>query len=143
MKNWKNLEKLSPRKEGEDDNLSINKTTRGRIPNLPFEYLKNKVLGKNYNLSLVFIGDKLSRKYNKEYLNKDKSTNILSFPYSSSSGEIFLNLAQTKREHSSFGFNIKKFQAFLFIHGLLHLKGLTHGSRMEKAETKILKNING
>ena len=29
------------------------------------------------------------------------------------------------------------FIAFLFIHGLFHLKGLTHGSRMERAEKTV------
>ncbi|MCI0533577.1 rRNA maturation RNAse YbeY, partial [bacterium] len=51
-----------------------------RIPNLPFGDIKNAVLGTRYELSLVFVGDILSRKLNLRYRNKNKAANILSFP---------------------------------------------------------------
>ena len=99
--------------------------------------MKEAVLGKDYDLSLVFIGNKRSQKLNKEYRDKDKPTNILSFPLENTQGEIFINLAFSKKHAKDFGRTEKNFVAFLFIHGLFHLKGYDHGSTMEKEEVKI------
>lgn len=90
------------------------------------------MLGKNYDLSLVFCGDTLSRRLNRSLRGKDKPTNVLSFSLSESSGEIFINLSKTKE------YSVPE----LFIHGLLHLKGMAHGRTMEEAEIKFLKKFN-
>ena len=117
--------------------FSITNETKRRTPSVPFEEIKNKVLGKRYELSLVFVGNKLSRRLNRVYRSKDKSTNVLSFPITKSSpacagvGEIFINLSHSKL----FG------PTHLFIHGLLHLKGMRHGDRMERMEAKFLKKF--
>ena len=85
-------------------------------------------MGKGYELSLVFCGNSLSRKLNRVYRGKDRPTNVLSFPLSKNSGEIFINLSGL----GAFGV------LELFIHGLLHLKGMAHGRKMEQAEKKLL-----
>ena len=105
---------------------------------LPFLTLKDKVLGKKYELSLVFIDKKESKKLNKLYRKKDKPTNVLSFPISETSGEIFIDLDTAKVQAPEFGMNFKKFVKYLYIHGLLHLKGMDHGDTMEKAEKRLL-----
>lgn len=120
----------------EGDTLSIKMTAKGKPPRLPFLDMKNAVLGKGYNLSLVFVGDVISRRLNKERRNKDKSTNVLSFPLTSSEGEIFINLRKARVEAPDFDMPYVQFVGFLFIHGLLHLKGMDHGSRMESEERK-------
>ena len=117
--------------------MDIKNTTRQKTPGIPFEKIKNAVLGKDYELSLVLIGDKLSRKLNKQYRQIDKPTAILSFPLSKNEGEIFINLNSTKRQSANFNRNPDKFAGFLLIHGLLHLKGYEHSSRMEEEEEKI------
>ena len=126
-----------------EEKFSITKTIKGNpaVSRLPFINLKNKVLGKNYNLGLVFIGDKLSKKLNKEYRNKDKKANILSFPLTKNEGEIFINIKETKRQSKVFGKSFDDFLKYLFIHGLLHLKGYEHSSKMESEEQKILRNL--
>ena len=78
-------------------NFAIENTTKGKLPSLPFLRIKERVLGKHYELSVVFIGDKRSRDLNKRYRGKDRPTNILSFPLSASEGEIFINLRQAKK----------------------------------------------
>lgn len=120
----------------EGDTLSIKMTAKGKPPRLPFLDMKNAVLGKGYNLSLVFVGDVISRRLNKERRNKDKPTNVLSFPLTSSEGEIFINLRKARAEAPDFDMPYVQFVGFLFIHGLLHLKGMDHGSRMESEERK-------
>lgn len=85
------------------------------------------ILGPEYDLSLVFCTPQKSHELNLKHRNKDKEANVLSFPLTDKSGEIFIKLP------------IKDFSVeHLFIHALLHLKGLRHGSRMESEEKKYL-----
>lgn len=123
--------------EADDNSIAITNTTKGKVPSLPFVDLKNTVLGKKYALSLVFTGDALSKKLNRIYRNKNNPTNVLSFSLSESEGEIFINLKRTRLEAKSFGEKYRNFTGYLFIHGLLHLKGMLHGGTMEEAERKI------
>ncbi|MCX6703549.1 MAG: rRNA maturation RNase YbeY [Candidatus Zambryskibacteria bacterium] len=120
-----------------NESLTITNKTKGKLPSLPFAQMKDAVMGKNYELSLVFIGERCSRKFNNTYRQKDKPTNILSFTLDKKSGEIFITPAKARREAKSFDRTYDNFIAFLFIHGLMHLKGMDHGSTMEKAEEKI------
>jgi len=122
--------------------FSINKTIKGKPPSLPFSKMKDEVLGKKYDLSLIFIGSKRSKTLNKKYRGKDKPANILSFPISEDEGEIFIDLNEAKRTSKNFDKKYRNFISFLFIHGLLHLKGFAHGSKMESEEEKIIKKLN-
>ncbi|MFZ1020023.1 MAG: rRNA maturation RNase YbeY [Minisyncoccia bacterium] len=98
--------------------------------------LKNEILGKKYSLSLACVNEKTSRTLNKKYRNKNKPTNILSFPLKKNMGEIILCPAVIKREAKIFGKNFRQFLNFLVIHGMLHLAGMEHGSIMEELEKK-------
>ena len=113
---------------------------------IPYKKIKEYVLGKKYDLSLVFIGDKLSQKLNYEFRGKDKPTNILTFPISEDMGEIFINLNLAKKEAKKNGHKIDDYIAFLFIHGLAHILGYDHqndreAEEMEKFEKKIRKKF--
>ncbi len=119
--------------------VDIMSTTKGKLPNLPFQLMKNEVLGKKYLLSVAFIGDKRSRRLNKEYRGKDTPTDVLSFPLDDANGELFINTRAIERERKLFGLNTKNLTAFMFIHGLLHLKGHDHGSTMEREEKRLCK----
>ncbi|KKR61657.1 rRNA maturation RNase YbeY [Candidatus Nomurabacteria bacterium RIFCSPHIGHO2_01_FULL_39_220] len=107
-----------------------------------FQKLKNDILGKNYSLSIAFVDEKKSREINKKYRKKDKATNVLSFALRENFGELVLCKAVIKREiknqpknlERNFGNQLR----FLVIHGMLHLKGLKHGQKMEKLEKKYL-----
>ncbi len=121
----------------ENKNLQIKNTTKGKLPRLPFVDIKDSVLGKKYSLSLVFIGDKLSKKLNNQYRKKNKSTNILTFPLSDNEGEIFINFRLAEKEAKKYEREFSGYIGFLVIHGLMHLKGLQHSSRMERREKKI------
>ncbi len=124
------------------ENFSIKNTTKGKLPSLPFVKIKELILGKNYDLSLVFIGEKRSSDLNKKYRNKNGATNILSFPLNKTDGEIFINLKSAKKDAPMFKKRYNEFVKVLFIHGVLHLKGFKHGKDMEAKEKKILKIIN-
>lgn len=138
-----------------DDNFTIANHTKGKLPSLPFGLMKNIVLGKKYNLSLMFAGDAKLAKLNKIYRGKNGTTDILSFPISKNNGEIYISIRESKRQASDFGYGVglknlskkirdretAKFVGFLFIHGMLHLKGYSHGSTMEQEEAKLVKKF--
>jgi len=122
--------------------MDIKNTTRKNNPPIRFEEIKKMVLGKKYSLSLVFIGDKLSKKLNNKYRKINKPTNILTFPLSKKEGEIFINLNLSKKQSSKYDRKYNDFIGFLFIHGLFHLKGYEHSSKMESEEKKVRKKFN-
>lgn len=127
------------------NNFSILKNEPGgsffEPSDLPFAKIKNKILGKNYELSLVFIGAKKSQALNKKHRKKDKSANVLTFRLSDTEGEIFICPEIAKRDAPKFDMKTREFIGFLFIHGLLHLKGFKHGKKMEEKEKKLKKSI--
>lgn len=123
------------------DSFSISRTTKDRIPRLAFFDMKRAVLGDAYRLSLVFVGDKRSQSLNRTYRKKSYIPNVLSFPLDRKNGEIFLNLRQAKREHAARGESYEFFVALLVIHGMFHLKGMRHGSTMEKQEARLLAKL--
>ena len=102
--------------------------TKKTPPKIPYEKIKNAVLGEAYDLSLAFIGSTRSRRLNRERRGKDKAANVLSFPYSKKDGELLLDLNFAKTKERAL---------VLFIHGLFHLKGMDHSSKMEKREMRI------
>jgi len=104
--------------------------------NLPFKLIKEAVLGKKYELSLVFAAPRLSAQLNKKYRRKRGPADILSFCLSKTAGEIFIDLKTAKKKAALWGEPPRLFAARLLIHGLLHLKGYRHGSKMEREERK-------
>ena len=122
-----------------DSNISITNKTKGKLPRLPFVRLKNEILGEKYEVSIVFVTPKESHKLNLTHRQKDKPTNVLSFPLSKNSGEIFIDQKTSAKDAPNFDMTETKFLLFLVIHAMLHLKGYEHGSTMEKQEKKFLK----
>ena len=124
-----------------EEKFRITNKTRGMIPGISWLKMKDVVLGKDYSLSLVFIGETKSRKLNFSYRKVNKPTNVLSFPIDKKIGEIFITPSVVKKQTKLFERKYDNLIAFLFIHGLLHLKGIEHGSTMERAETKLCKKF--
>lgn len=112
--------------------LDTRNFTKKTPPSIPYETIKNAVLGEAYDLSLVFTGSTRSRSLNLKHRGKDKPANVLSFPYSPEDGELFLDLNFAKDENSAL---------LLFIHGLYHLKGMDHGRIMDENEAETLKKF--
>ncbi|QQG37755.1 MAG: rRNA maturation RNase YbeY [Candidatus Kaiserbacteria bacterium] len=108
---------------------------------LPFEKIAAAILGSTYELSLVVCGDQLATRMNRQYRKKTYSPNVLSFPIEKRSGEIFLNLACAKREAAAYGVPLRSRLALLFVHGCFHLKGLSHGKKMESLERATLRRF--
>jgi len=122
-------------------NFSLSKTIHSKIPKIPFADIANTILPKDYDLSLVLIGDALGKRLNKEYKGRDYPTNILSFPLSETEGEIFINVRRAERDAKKFNNGKVQHIQYLFIHGCLHLAGHQHGSKMDALEQKYLKQF--
>jgi probable rRNA maturation factor len=122
-----------------EETISITNKTNGKLPRLPFVRIKSAILGETYSLSVALVTPRESHKLNLTYRQKDKPTNVLSFPLDKKSGELVLDLTTSRRDAKNFDMTAEKFLVFLVIHGMLHLKGMDHGSTMEKAEQKFLK----
>jgi len=122
--------------------FNITNQTGGIIPRRKvFIRIKNKILGKKYHLGLTFITSAQIKKLNKSYRNKDKPTDILSFPIDKNIGDIYICPAQARIMAKKFDRPYDNFLLFLFIHGCVHLKGYDHGGTMDRIEAKIRKQF--
>ena len=103
--------------------------------------------------SLLLSGDKEIKNLNKKFRKKNKSTDVLSFPFYKKNqlnnkirkekevylGDIIINLSQVKKKNNKAKF--KEELNKLWIHGVLHLLGYDHKSnsqylQMQKLEKK-------
>ena len=105
---------------------------------------KNKLFKKNTLIcSLLLSGSKEIKNLNKKFRKKNKSTDVLSFPFYEKNqlnnkireekevylGDIIINLSQVKKKNNKAKF--KEELNKLWIHGLLHLLGYDHKSNSQ------------
>ena len=120
--------------------LDIRNFTRGKAPIFPFaEALEKILLG--WEISLVFAGETRARSLNKKLRNKEYIPNVLSFEVGKKSGEIILCPSVARKQAPLYDLTYTHMVGFLFIHGLLHLKGVQHGATMDRQEREILSQI--
>ncbi len=119
----------------------------------PAALKKNRV-----EVGIVLASDSTVKKLNALYRNKNKPTNVLSFPYMSKMGisdkkrttlmlgDVFLAYQTIRREAKEQRKAFRAHLAHLIVHGVLHLLGYDHirdsqAARMERLETRILKDL--
>ena len=120
---------------------------------------KNKIFKKNHFLcSLLLSNNKKIKTLNSKFRNKNKSTDVLSFPFYEKEdlkrliakekiiylGDIIINLDKIKNKKDKLKFLIEFNK--LWIHGLLHLFGFKHYrnkdfKKMNRTEKKYLNYI--
>lgn len=100
-----------------------------------------EVLGLNRaELSIVLVSDAQIRRLNKLYRNKDKPTDVLSFPICEKVedwlilGDIVISVDTAKRQAQELGYSLEEELKRLLVHGLVHLLGYDHelGGEEEK-----------
>ena len=133
----------------------------------PQEYLKKKIKkiqkdkffkkNRTYNFNLLLSGSKQIKKLNKQFRNKNKETDILSFPNQIKKdlkksilkdkniflGDMVINLSKIETKTSKI---FKNHFNVLWVHGLLHLFGYDHKKnssfkKMNFVEKKFLNKI--
>tara|TARA_B100002019_G_scaffold174718_1_gene151027 strand:+ start:224 stop:685 length:462 start_codon:yes stop_codon:yes gene_type:complete len=100
---------------------------------------KYKFLGKNISFSLLLSNNKTIKKLNKEFRNKNKSTDILSFPINRKIkiskqtyiGDIIISYNYIDKPKSQKILNFKEKLIKIFIHGFLHLLGFNHIKKID------------
>jgi probable rRNA maturation factor len=125
-----------------ENSCSVTNTTKSPLPRLPFHEIKNRILGNQYAVSVVFVGETRARSINKAWRKKTYIPNVLAFEVANDCGEIYITPKVAAREASQYGHSVAAHTGFLFIHALLHLKGHAHGDTMEKAEKRYMKMFN-
>lgn len=96
----------------------------------------NAVLGRRFDLSLAYVTRAKMRATNRTYRSVDAPTDILSFTLSKNSGQIILCLPEVVTHAKAFAVTPKEYLPYLFIHGLIHVKGHDHGRIMDSLEQK-------
>lgn len=90
-------------------------------------------------LSLVLSDDAQVRVLNRQYRDKDKATNVLSFPQSGALlGDIILARETVAREAQDKGAAFEAHLTHLIIHGWLHLQGFDHEADVDAHEMEAI-----
>lgn len=97
-------------------------------------------------INIVLVNDYLIHKLNRQFLNKDSPTDVLSFSYFEKSGlwgEVVISLDTAKRSAERYGNDLKKEFYLYLIHGILHLIGYRdkkpkERKRMESVQKRLL-----
>lgn len=112
---------------------------------------------KKVEVSINIVGEGRIRELNRKYRQKNKVTDVLSFPLGRESGftqygtiplgDIFICLPFAKKEAKRENIGIERKIAQLVVHGFLHLLGHKHekskidAGKMLSLESRILKHI--
>ena len=110
-------------------------------------------------ISLSFVDDENIKQLNKQYLGKDKATNVISFSlregeYSNINpqilGDIIISVETAQRDAIIENLTVTQELEFLIIHGILHLLGYNHENttkketnKMRQKEKELFNAING
>lgn len=113
------------------------------------KWLKQIIENKGYKLgtlSYILCDDDYLLEINKQYLQHEFYTDIITFDYVENgviNGDIFISVDRVKENAASFGVSEREELMRVFAHGVLHLSGLKdatseEASQMRKAENESL-----
>jgi len=113
--------------------LQINQLqTNPILPIDPLLVLVEQVLARlqlaDRQVGVTLVDDVRSHALNRDYLGRDRPTNVLSFPADESEelGEVIVNVDYAVREANEAGVTTLAAVGYYIVHGLLHLAGYDH-----------------
>ena len=121
-------------------NLSFSKRIVKDLPQTVRKRLPAEIL-------VVSVAEKESQRINRQYRNKDKAANVLSFRYSDAYGEILVCPAVIRREARAQGHTFHYQMTWYILHGMIHLAGMHHeqsraaAEKVHRLEQRILAKI--
>ncbi|HMT27674.1 MAG TPA: rRNA maturation RNase YbeY [Bacteroidia bacterium] len=126
--------------------------------NIPFT-LTNKTLIRSWllkcaksekqtisELNYIFCSDNYLKKINKQFLNHNYFTDIITFPTSPAgekniSGDIFISIDRVRENAKTYGVRINKELNRVMVHGLLHLCGYKDKTSAEENKMREKENF--
>lgn len=110
--------------------VEVNNLTRLSISASFLKKISRKVLAgedkKNFELSIVLVGQEKIQKLNHRYRGKNIPTDILSFSFNSTMGELVICPAIIKKNAKRYAMSFTKELKKVIVHGVLHLLGYDH-----------------
>lgn len=103
---------------------------------------------KEENVTVIFCGNRLIKKLNREFLSRNRPTDVISFPINEITedgrylGDIVISVTYASSSAKERGITLEREMKILLIHGLLHLLGWDHESdsgEMKREEFKLKK----
>lgn len=103
---------------------------------------------KDEDITVIFCGNRLIKRLNREYLSRNRPTDVISFPINEMTedgkylGDIVISVAYASNSAKERGDTLENEIKILLIHGILHLLGWDHESdsgEMRKEENKLKK----
>jgi len=98
-------------------------------------------------LSLLFVDDEGIRKINRDYLRRDRPTNVIAFSLAEGDfgdvnpgvlGDVVVSVETAAREARAAGIAIEDAILYLILHGILHLAGYDHEGPGGTSRARIL-----
>lgn len=129
-----------------------NRQKSQRIAKLPLRKVAQRILSAlecpEAELSIVIVDDAQIREINRDYLQRDKSTNVISFAMQEGEGagiqpsllgDVVISAQTAARDAEEAGLPFISELYFLLLHGILHLVGYDHerGTEQEAAEMEV------
>lgn len=130
-----------------------------KIKRVAKKILENLSCPKDIEISILLIDNNYIRELNKKYLNKDKPTDVLSFPMQPARrktafsltpsalnllGDIVISVEKAEEQAKSINVSLDDEITRLLIHGILHILGHEHekggkkAREMKKEEERLL-----
>lgn len=114
------------------------KVSRKKIKSAVFSVLDENEVRSPIEVSIAIVGDRKMKKLNKQYRDKEGTTNVLSFPLAEGEssklpsglirlGDIVISYPEVIREAARDEMLVDERVDELVRHGMLHLLGLHHG----------------
>lgn len=116
--------------------------------------LEHQAIPKPYAMTLLLSDDSQLQQLNRDYLEIDAPTDVLSFPSTETDletgvkylGDVIISVPRAEQQAKSASHPLEAEAQLLVVHGVLHLLGYDHAAagekaRMWKAQGEILKSL--
>ena len=124
---------------------------------------KEKLEKTNFYVSITLTTSENIRKYNKQYRNIDKETDVLSFPmfekeelnnikksdmkFQDVLGDMIISIDRVKKQAEEYGHSFERELAYMVVHSFYHLLGEDHikeedKKQMREKEENVLSQLN-
>lgn len=132
----------------------VNQQRKFKIDVEVFQEFSEKALGarhetKGKELTVAFVSDRKIKQLNQSFREKNKPTDVLSFPYETDAydlpdaknflGDIVISVEQAERQAAENNLSLETEIKQLILHGILHLCGYDHETDRGEMNTLELK----